>query len=109
MLSETGLLGAVAFLTLLLCFIPQWPRGAVAGAGRPGPAAGAELRLPGVAAVSINIVLMLFMGFAGHNLFPLQLAVVRGLLRRRRGLPARSRRRRASSRGWPQLGFAVQG
>ncbi len=109
MLSETGLLGAAAFLTLLLCFLlngREARRLALADPARP-PERNFSYQVS--RAVGINVVLMLFMGIAGHNLFrynwqwfaAFSVVAVACLRARVADEPA--------VEAWPRLGLAVQG
>jgi O-antigen ligase len=67
-LSETGLAGALGLLTLIVCFFLNWAEARrlvrAEGMGPPG-----DFSYQVVRALSYTIVLMVLMGWSGHNLF----------------------------------------
>ncbi len=67
-LSETGLAGALGLLTLIACFFLNWAEARrLVGAEGSGPTDDFAYQV--VRALSYCIVLMVLMGWSGHNLF----------------------------------------
>lgn len=66
-MSEMGLLGGLAFLGLVVCFFINWRQACrlALPAGTPET----DLTFQVAQAVAVNVLLLLVMGWAGHNLY----------------------------------------
>lgn len=67
-LSEMGLLGGVALLAMVVCFFANWAEARRRALGDPLTPVSSNLAYQVSRAVGINVVLLLVMGWAGHNL-----------------------------------------
>jgi O-antigen ligase len=67
LLSETGLVGAAAFGSLLWCFFRNWRETRRRGREQPDAASGLPYQVS--RAVGLCVLLLLFQGIAGHNLY----------------------------------------
>jgi O-antigen ligase len=95
-LSEMGLLGALALAGLLFCFQRNWAEARRYYRGHPGRPR--DLPFHVSRAVGLNVVLLLVMGWAGHNAyrynwqwFAAFQAIAVHCVRRKAALPARAR------------------
>jgi O-antigen ligase len=68
-LSELGLLGALGLLALVVCFLLNWLEARRLALSTPGTQLGSDFTYQLSRVVGINILLLLLMGWAGHNLF----------------------------------------